>query len=268
MNPVIESILNRKSIRAYEKKPIPPEVRRELLQATLRAPTAGNLMLYSIIEVTDQGIKEELVKTCDNQPFIARAPLVWIFLADYQRWYDSFIAGGVPQMCSERKISMRKPEEGDLFLACCDALIAAQTAVIAAKSLGLGSCYIGDIMERYEIHQELFKLPQYVFPITLVCFGYPTRQQLNRQQTSRFQEKFILFENQYKRLDGESIDKMLMETHLRAFREREEVLGSHNVGQLVYNRKFSADFSREMNRSVRKILKVWIGTENASQLTN
>ncbi len=73
---------------------------------------------------------------------------------------------------------MRKPEEGDLFLACCDALIAAQTAVIAAESLGLGSCYIGDIMENYEVHRDLFKLPKYVFPICLVCFGYPTRQQM------------------------------------------------------------------------------------------
>ena len=60
-----------------------------------------------------------------------------------------------------------------LFLACCDALIAAQTAVIAAESLGIGTCYIGDIMENYEEHEELFGLPKYVFPIRLICFGYP-----------------------------------------------------------------------------------------------
>lgn len=52
MNPVIETILQRKSVRAYEKKPVSPEARGQLLQATLRAPTAGNMMLYSIIEVT------------------------------------------------------------------------------------------------------------------------------------------------------------------------------------------------------------------------
>ena len=149
MNPVIETILKRKSVRAYEKKAIDPKVREELLQATLRAPTAGNLMLYSIVEVSDQHIKNKLVKTCDNQPFIARAPLVWLFLADYQRWFDYFLTSGVEQLCEQNKTPMRKPEEGDLFLACCDALIAAQTAVIAAESLGLGSCYIGDIMENY-----------------------------------------------------------------------------------------------------------------------
>ena len=256
-NPVIETILKRKSVRAYEKKEIEPEVRADLLRATLRAPTAGNLMLYSIVEVADQEIKEQLVKSCDNQPFIARAPLVWLFLADYQRWFDYFIASGVEQLCEQKKIPMRKPEEGDLFLACCDALIAAQTAVIAAESLGLGSCYIGDIMENYEIHRDLFQLPKYVFPICLLCFGYPTPQQVEREQTPRFQEKFILFENQYRRLNGEEFDKMFREAQEDAFHGREEVLGARNLGQLAYTRKFNADFSKEMSRSVRAILKAW-----------
>jgi nitroreductase len=258
MNPVIETILNRKSMRAYEKKGIGAGVREELLHATLRAPTAGNLMLYSIVEVTDQSIKDKLVKTCDNQPFIARAPLVWLFLADYQRWFDYFVASGVEQICEQQKTPMRKPEEGDLVLACCDALIAAQTAVIAAESLGLGSCYIGDIMENYEAQRDLFNLPKYVFPICLLCFGYPTRQQMEREPTTRFQEKFILFENQYRRLSSEEFKEMFHETHEEVFRGREEVAGARNFGQLIYTRKFNADFSKEMSRSVREILKRWV----------
>ncbi len=245
-------------MRAYEKRPIPIEVRENLLRATLRAPTAGNLMLYSIVEVTDQHIKDELVKSCDNQPFIARAPLVWLFLADYQRWFDYFIAAGVENLCKQQKKTMRKPEEGDLFLACCDALIAAQTAVIAAESLGLGSCYIGDIMENYEVQRDLFNLPKYVFPICLLCFGYPTRQQKERGQATRFEEKFILFENQYRQLTEEEFIEMFHETQEQTFHGREEVAGAHNVGQLIYTRKFNAAFSKEMSRSVRAILNTWV----------
>jgi FMN reductase (NADPH) len=256
-NPVIETILKRKSIRAYEQTPIREDVRAELLRATLRAPTAGNLMLYSIIEVTDQLMKDKLVKSCDNQPFIARAPLVWLFLADYQRWFDYFVASGVEELCKQNKTSMRKPEEGDLFLACCDALIAAQTAVIAAESLGLGSCYIGDIMENYEVHRDLFTLPKYVFRICLLCFGYPTPQQMEREHSSRFHERFILFEDQYRRLSGEEFDEMFHSTQEQVFHGREEVLGARNVGQLIYTRKFNADFSKEMSRSVRAILRRW-----------
>jgi nitroreductase len=258
MNPVIETILKRKSIRAYEERPIPAEIREELLHATLRAPTAGNLMLYTIIEVSDQGIKDKLVKSCDNQPFIARAPLVWLFLADYQRWFDYFIASGVEELCVQKQTPMRKPQEGDLFLACCDALIAAQTAVIAAESLKLGSCYIGDIMENFEIHRELFNLPKYVFPICMVCFGYPPAQQMEREQTTRFHEKYILFENHYRRLAGEEFAEMYHQAHEDIFHGREEVMGTRNVGQLMYTRKFNADFSQEMSRSVRAILKAWM----------
>ena len=184
--------------------------------------------------------------------------MVWLFLADYQRWYDYFLACGVEQDCAKKELPLRKPAEGDLFLACCDTLIAAQNAVIAAESFGIGSCYIGDIMEQYETHKELFKLPQYVFPICLLCFGYPTQQQSDRPQSPRFDEKFILFENQYKQLTSPEFEEMFRERHKLMFNGRELVEGSASVGQVMYWRKFSAEFSVEMSRSVRAILQEWM----------
>jgi FMN reductase (NADPH)/FMN reductase [NAD(P)H] len=257
MNAVIEAMLKRKSIRAYEQKEIGADIRAEILKATLRAPTAGNMMLYSIVDVTDQNIKDKLAITCDDQPFIARAPMVWLFLADYQRWFDYYLACGVEELCKEKNIAMRKPEEGDLFLACSDALIAAQNAVIAAESFGIGSCYIGDIMEQYETHKELFNLPQYTFPISLACFGYPTQQQKEKEFVPRFDEKFIVFENGYRRLGSDEFDEMF--AHLQSKLPKGKAMeGIANIGQANYMRKFSADFSVEMNRSVRAILKNWM----------
>ena len=257
MNQVMEVLLKRKSVRAFEERQIPAEVQAEILKATLRAPTAGNLMLYTILEITDQALKDRLAVTCDHQPFIARAPMVWIFLADYQRWYDYFLASGVEEVCAEKQICLQKPEEADLFLACCDALIAAQNAVIAAESFGIGSCYIGDIMEQYEIHKELLCLPQYVFPIGMLVFGYPTPQQLEREYTTRFDEKFILFENQYRRLSRDEFTEMFAERQSRLPAGR-SMQGITTVGQATYLRKFSADFSMEMRRSVKEILKEWM----------
>jgi nitroreductase len=252
VNQVIETLLSRKSVRAYEKRAIEPDVRAAILKATLRAPTAGNMMLYSIIEVADQRLKDRLVKTCDNQPFIARAPMVWLFLADYQRWQDYFHHSHVEKL----EQPLRAPEEGDLFLACCDALIAAQNAVIAAESFGVGSCYIGDIMENYEAHKEMFDLPQYVFPICLLVFGYPTQQQKERKMTSRFDQKFILFENRYRQLELAEFDEMFAERE-RQMPRGAAMDGIDNFGQAMYRRKFSSDFSVEMSRSVREWLKGW-----------
>jgi FMN reductase (NADPH)/FMN reductase [NAD(P)H] len=154
------------------------------------------------------------------------------------------------------ELPVRTPEEGDLFLACCDALIAAQNAVIAAESLGVGSCYIGDIMENYEAHKEMFDLPRYVFPICLLVFGYPTRQQKDREITTRFDDKFILFENGYHQLEPAEFDRMFAERE-RQMPKGAAMRGVDNFGQATYRRKFSSDFSIEMNRSVRKWLKGW-----------
>ncbi len=256
MNQVIDTLLNRKSTRAFEKRPIEPDVQAAILNATLRAPTAGNMMLYSIINVNDQAVKDRLAVTCDNQPFIARAPMVWIFLADYQRWYDYFLHCGVDEICAREDRPMRRPEEGDLFLACCDALIAAQNAVVAAESFGVGTCYIGDIIEQYEQHKEMLNLPDYVFPICMLVFGYPTDQQKKRGLTSRFDERFIMFENGYRKLSDTELNEMFAEREI-GMPKGKAMEGIKNFGQAMYLRKFDSDFSVEMSRSAREWLQGW-----------
>ena len=147
MTTVIEMLNQRKSVRAYEDRPISKEDKKLILNAALQAPTAGNMTLYTILDITDPVMKKRLSVTCDNQPFIAEAPMVLVFCADYHRWYELF----------KRHVDeVRAPAEGDLLLANADALIAAQNVVMAAESLGLGSCYIGDVTENFEIHKELF----------------------------------------------------------------------------------------------------------------
>ena len=130
-NPVIRSLFERKSVRAFTGQPIPEEEKQLILKAACQAPSAGNQQLYTIIDVTDQKLKDTLAETCDHQPFIAKADMVLIFCADVQKWQDAYEEAG---------LSPRKPGPGDLFLAMEDSLIAAQNAVTAAQSLGIGSC--------------------------------------------------------------------------------------------------------------------------------
>ena len=73
MNDIIRSLNNRKSVRVYEDREIPSSVKREILFAAMAAPSAGNQQLYTILDITDQAIKDRLAVTCDNQPFIARS---------------------------------------------------------------------------------------------------------------------------------------------------------------------------------------------------
>ena len=163
MNEVIKQLKARKSVRVFEDKQIEPHIKDEIINSAFEAPTAGCMMLYSILDITDKELKAKLSVTCDNQPFIAKAPFVLIFLADYQRWYDSF---------ELNDCNPRKPGQGDILLASADTLIAAQNTVVAAESLGIGSCYIGDILENKEVVSELLDLPEFVIPIAMVVYGY------------------------------------------------------------------------------------------------
>ena len=149
MNEIMQSLYDRKSVRAFEDRPVPGEMKEAILAAAAHAPTAGCQQLYTILDITDPALKEALAETCDHQPFIAQAPVVLIFCADCLRWYDAYRAAG---------LSPRRPGPGDLMLSVTDAAIAAQNAVVAAQSLGLCSCYIGDIMERYEEDRKSTRL--------------------------------------------------------------------------------------------------------------
>lgn len=254
MNHTLKIIDDRKSLRGYDSRPVSQEHKSSIIHSAIRAPTAGNMMHYSIIEVADQAKKDQLARTCDNQPFIARAPLVLLFLADLQRWYDFFEWSRVPEMCEERQIEYSTPQESDLLLACCDALIAAQNAVIAAESLGIGSCYIGDIMENIETHRKMFDLPRWVFPIALLCFGYPTKHETSRKRTTRFPDGFVYFKDKYSRVDGWPFNNMLLEN----FGKSDSLYGdAKNMGQGIYLRKTGSAFSAEMRRSVKVALKDW-----------
>lgn len=243
MNEILKQIKNRKSMRVFENKPILAELKKEILNAAFEAPTGGAMMLYSIIDITDEKLKQQLSVKCDNQPFIAKAPLVLIFLADYQRWYDAF---------ESENCNIRTPGEGDILLAAADAIIAAQNTVVAAESLGIGSCYIGDIIENCETIRELLDLPDYVLSAAMVVYGYPVEAQKNRKKPARFEEQYIVFENKYRRLTKEE--------HIEMQTTRNEKAGflNNNVSediQALCNRKYMSDFSQEMNRSASEYLK-------------
>ncbi|MEW5869008.1 MAG: nitroreductase family protein [Chloroflexota bacterium] len=258
MNPTLELLQNRRSIRKYAPTPLTQEEKDAILQAAMRAPTAGAMMLYTIIEVEEQALKNRLAVTCDNQPFIATAPYVLFFLADYQRWVDLYDAAGSQARAKELGVTPRRPGEGDLMLAMMDALIAAQTAVVAAEALGIGSCYIGDILENWEVHRDLFALPRYTFPAALLCFGKPAEKPQGKQ-VARFDRKFIVQRNQYRRFSAEELGDLHRPFGPGSFERRDYPNGAQNVVQFNYLRKFTSDFSVEMTRSVQEMLKNWYG---------
>lgn len=240
MNEIIQSLIKRKSVRVYTEQPICEEDKRLILEAAIQAPSAGNMQMYSILDITEQELKDKLSVLCDNQPFIAKAPMVLVFCADYQKWYDAFsLAGAKPRDCGV----------GDLMLAVTDTMIAAQNAVVAAESLGIGSCYIGDIIEEKEKVVELLQLPRYVMPVGMLVLGYPTTQQMEREKPTRPDISHIVMNNTYKRKDEAALREL--------FADKTAAIGFEQWMNAFCSRKYNSQFSQEMSRSVEAYLNEW-----------
>ena len=238
MNEILRQLYERKSVRVYTEQAIEEEIVQEILRAAVMAPTAGNQQLYTILRITDPSLLEKLADTCDHQPFIAKGKLVLLFCADCRKWYEAFRHAG----CEPRHLGA-----GDLLIAVNDALIAAQNAVVAAQSYGIGSCYIGDIMENIEIHRDLLGLPDYVFPAAMLVFGYPTEQQKKRKKPERFAMEHIVFENRYPHIGEAELMEMMKNKSGKA----EPVAWL----QAFCRRKYNSGFARELTRSVGKYLE-------------
>ena len=164
--------------------------------------------------------------------------MVLVFCADCRKWLSFYKEAG---------LQPRLPGPGDLLLAVEDALIAAQNAVTAAHSLGIGSCYIGDVMENAEEMKKLLQLPQYVYPACMLVFGYPTKQQEERKKPERFRVSDLVCENGYQDKTGEQIREM--------FRGRTGVKTYEDWMEAFWKRKYESDFAKEMNRSMEVYLR-------------
>ena len=226
MNNVIETINNRVSLRVYKDTPISDEDLNIILNSAIKAPTAGNMMMYSILKIKSDKTKEKLSVTCDNQPFIKNAPLILIFLADVNKWFNYFKVCGIN--------NVKSPGLNDLILGINDALIAAQNVVIAAESLGIGSCYIGDIMENYEIHKKLLNLPDYTFPACMLTLGYyPDNHKRNFRD--RFDSDFVVFDEVYEDLNMDKLKDMF--TVKENNMPKTNSCNAKNFGELIYKKK-------------------------------
>jgi len=193
-----------------------------------------------------------LSESCDHQPFIAGADTALIFLVDINKWHRYFVNNGVEAYANDTDRQYNGPSFADAILGINDALIASENAVIAAESFGVGSCYIGDIMENFEYHKKLLNLPDYVFPSAMLVFGHYDHQPEPR---SRFDSQFVVFEETYQELTDDQIEIM--------FKERSKLYNPSispmikNYAQQFYNRKIGSDFFKEMNRSLQEIFKMF-----------
>lgn len=164
-NPVLDALLAHRSIRNYLSTPLPAQTVPTLVAAAQSAPSSSNLQSWSVVAIQDADRKARLSGLAGNQAFIRQAPLFLVWLADLSR------NERIGRVSGKTLDGLNYIET--LFLAIIDAGLAAQNAVVAAESLGLGTVYVGAIRNNPEGVAAELGLPPKVLPVFGLCVGYP-----------------------------------------------------------------------------------------------
>lgn len=252
----IHLLETRRSTRAFKREPLEKELVDELKRLTMRAPSAGNMLLYSVVEVMDPEKKRILSEICDNQKMIAEAPLVWVFLADNNKWENYYRGSG-----SEEKFQtkMRPSGLGDLHLCMQDAIIAAQNGVVAAEALGLGSCYIGDVIEHYERLRELLDLPAHACPACMLIIGKPLSEERKISTPRPDVDGGVFMTDSYHHATYEELETQYQHhTVYNRAHKRLPFDGQGTTADEYFGRKYMSDFMDEMNRSAKVFMDRWV----------
>ncbi|WP_377888504.1 oxygen-insensitive NADPH nitroreductase [Alkalihalobacillus sp. R86527] len=166
MNQTIETLLEHRSIRDFENKPLTEEQIYTIVRSAQAASTSSYIQAYSIIGVKDKSKKKKLAELAGNQSYVEENGHFFVFCADYNRHHEA---------ASLHDIDITEATESTekFMVGLIDASLAAQNAAIAAESMGLGICYIGGLRNSLAEVSDLLNLPSKVIPLFGLCVGYP-----------------------------------------------------------------------------------------------
>ena len=149
----LEAIMTRRSIRSFTNEPVSDEEIRILLEAAMSAPSAVSILPWRFVVITDRKILDAIApahKSCD---FILQAPLAILVCGD-----------------------TTNPKYGPYWVQDCSA--AMENLLLAARALGLGSCWCGihTRPEREKNMREMFNLPPEISPLGLAVIGHTQKE--------------------------------------------------------------------------------------------
>jgi nitroreductase len=164
-NAVLETLLAHRSVRGFLPDALPEGTLELLVAAAQSASTSSNLQVWSVVAVRDPARKSRIADLAGKQQFIRDAPLLLVWLADLSR---------LGAIAADRQTRVEGTHYLEGFvLGIVDAALAAQNALVAAESLGLGGVYIGAMRNLPEQVAAELNLPPHVFAVFGMSVGYP-----------------------------------------------------------------------------------------------
>ena len=242
----IELIRSHRSIRRFKPDPVSEEALETMLHAGTRAATAGNLQLYSFLVLDDPeklAALEELAGAFATPPPLA--VMVLVDLHRIRRWLEV-------KKAADPVLS----RPAYLMLGMWDAIAALQNLILAAESLGLGTCYVGAALEMDAT--ERFGAPELVYPAGLVGIGHPDEDPEPRM---RLPLEGVVHRNAYRSPDDETIRRVYAERDVvweGVSEQRKAALaerGIAGIAQALAVQRFSDEATRGRSERILASLK-------------
>lgn len=195
---VKESLLERTSVRRYEREAIPAETMDFIYKAVQNTPTSYNGQQFSVIDIDDQPLKEQLYELT-GQKQLKTCNRLLIFCSDYNKI----------SMLADRKGLVMPPFTDTMdgvTIGIIDASLAMMSAVVAAQSAGLGSNCVGYLrtVDPAKV-AEMLKLPKGVFVVCGLALGVPREHpDLKPKQPA----SLVLHRNHYRQDNEQMVEEL------------------------------------------------------------
>ncbi|WP_334352384.1 oxygen-insensitive NADPH nitroreductase [Companilactobacillus sp. HBUAS56257] len=165
MNPTIKKMTEHVSVRNFTDQKITDDQKKALVAAAQSGSTSEFVQAFSIIEITDPDLRNELADITISSPHVKKADTFYVFVADLNR------QASILKAQNQSLDSLKNMES--LIVSIVDTTIAAQNMAIAAESMDLGICYIGSLRNNIKRVAELLKLPEFTLPVFGMTIGVP-----------------------------------------------------------------------------------------------
>jgi len=229
-NETIAGLVAHRSVRAFRDQPLPPGTLETLVAAAQSAPSSSNIQAWSVVAIEDPIRKARLSQLAGNQRHIEQAPLFLVFVADLAR---------ASAIAAQDGVELEGAHYTESFLlATIDATLAAQNALVAAESLGLGTVYIGALRNHPEAVAAELNLPDLAYAIFGLVVGIPDETRPAAVKP-RLPQEAVLHRERYD-LDQQTGPIQRHDDHAIAF-QREQQLPVQGWSELVVDRLRSVE---------------------------
>lgn len=237
-NMITETIKNRRTIRTYSNKEIEDSLLNELFDLASKAPTTGNMQLYSVIVTKEEENKKLLAPAHFNQPMVTKAPVVLTICADFNRF---------SKWCEERDAVPCYNNFQSFIASLLDAMCFAQTFCDCAEAKGLGTCYLGTTTYNAGKIIEILSLPKLVVPVITITLGYP---ESIPSQADKLEIKAFVHNETYKDYTSDTINEIYrfkesLEENKKFIEENNKKTLAQVFTDIRYPEKNNVHFSKE-----------------------